>query len=641
MTKTKIKTKPKTKTMISIALLAFIISGLGLAAGIFYNVNYPKSKCKNAFKIVKSSKCQGSYKKYTVVSFCSKNKTVQKLAIKKLKKNKKCYKSYKIIKKKACKSYYNKTIKLYCPKQTENNINQNINQPNESNNSTNSPIGENASLNQNESTDNTDDNVSIDDPIDEEFEDIEDELPAEPITDLEDNLADINLINKPGWPKNKNHDNEKIQSIIAANIDNQGSKEIINQSLIDGYSTLRLYAWQNNGQLFNNNWPIEITNCPAGCVPNQQIISHNFKAVNFQNRVSNFATPISIGKSNEIITSIYKAGPPGFWFHDLFSFNKDGQNNSFWPKTKEKNTTNLIISNLENNQNTNVLFGSSNNTYILNNQGADIFNNLSNKKSFALTIDDSIQANPKLISLGFDSGSPTLQIYDTAGNNLPSFPKQLPELKSYSSSPSLTLSDLNNDGSREIIILGEHTQDGLYLNAIQNNGNSLSGFPIQISANLTSDSGLKISSADIDQDNNNEIVLFFRNTDENIITFKIINYNATVSLTSQLPGNKFSEPLLANLNNDNNLEIVTTIDNSLYIIDTAELAFRKIDAAGDDPNEFGYFPTVFLTDLDNNNRIDFVSNIGNKTNAWELNFSTNNMPWPMPDQNNQRTRIAP
>ncbi len=651
MAKTKIKIKQKTKTIISIALIAFIISGLSLAAGIFYNKNYPKSKCKNAFKIIRSNECQSSYKKYTVVSFCSKNKSIQKLAIKKLKKSKKCYKSYKIIKKKACKSYYDKTIKLYCPNQTnnDNNTNQNTNQPtNEPNTNanTNTP-GENASLNQNESANG---NVSIDDPIDDEFEDIENQQPAEPIAELDNNLANINLVNKPGWPKEKSHESERLNTIIAANIDNQENKEILSQSLFEGKLTLRLNCLNSNNTNFNQKWPLDFSACNY-CGPKNNGISIPHATVQvptnpFSRKIQEpeiWAQPISVGFNNEIITSTLN-NVILFQFRNnyFYSLNQNAENIPNWPKVFEGSNSNIVIANFENNQNTNVIFGNNNTSYILNNQGNQLLD--SRKKGTTILVDNSSNINPKIITLDFTAGPPFLQIFDKNNNNIANLPNglSLPNLKNIvSKDNSLTLSDLNNDGTKEIIVLGQHSQNGLYLNAIRNNGSSLSGFPKQITSNPASDSPIKISSADINQDQNKELVLVYRNNNENFATLKIINSDGSTFLTAHMPGLKFSEPLLANLNADNNLEIVLGIDNSLYIIDTAELAFQKIDVNGDDPSQFGYFPTAILTDLDNNNRIDIISNIGNKINAWELNFPTNNMPWPMPDQNNQRTRIAP
>ena len=106
--------------------------------------------------------------------------------------------------------------------------------------------------------------------------------------------------------------------------------------------------------------------------------------------------------------------------------------------------------------------------------------------------------------------------------------------------------DINNDGNPEIFF----GDDGGYFHGIDNNGNTLNGFPIQLEGNNSEIWGTPVA-ADLDNDNEIEFVISSKNKH-----CYIIDQFGNIELDYETNQYLMAAPSLANLDNDNNLEII-------------------------------------------------------------------------------------
>ena len=427
---------------------------------------------------------------------------------------------------------------------------------------------------------------------------------------------------KNNWPKIPQ--NEQFQSIITANINDDQQKEIIVQSNPSGAS-LKLYVWQEDGQTLNP-WPRTFT--------------ENDYAYGIYG-VTNWGTQVSIG-SKEILTTVLKAKPGvvGFHFPTIHNINQNKKDNWTLDDNIINNPprTNLITASLQNNHPFDLLFGTAFHSSAFNYNGQLILPDIHNKHGLNITTYDD-----KIISTGHDQDwNQEIQLFQLNGTSLPNYPKRIMNLNF---TTSISLANLNPDNNKKIIVSGSHQNNGIYLSAIDENSNTLSGFPKQIDPQLRTafygKANIKTSIGDLYNDQRNEIVLAYNNNDQ--ITIKAFRNNGDRVFNINLPGNKFSEPLIADINNNGNAEILIVIDNTIHILDSTGQSDNnwQIHVGEQDLTSYMYQPEIILNDIDNNGRLDLISNANNQISVWELGSPTDNLIWPMPDQNIQRTRVLP
>jgi len=150
---------------------------------------------------------------------------------------------------------------------------------------------------------------------------------------------------------------------------------------------------------------------------------------------------------------------------------------------------------------------------------------------------------PEVISFGIDK---KLIVLDSSGNLKSGFPIEL----SFIGSTEMAVADLNEDGNKEIII---GTNDG-NLYAIRSNGENLSGFPVNIGSPILA---APVVSPD------RKIIIGSANSQ-----MHIIGSEGDIELSLELDSRIAGSAILADFDNDNNLEIAFgTVFGGLYLLE--------------------------------------------------------------------------
>ncbi len=243
-----------------------------------------------------------------------------------------------------------------------------------------------------------------------------------------------------------------------------------------------------------------------------------------------------------------------------------------------------------------------------------------------------------------------LYAFDRNGNLLSGWPKDIHN----GSTTSPILGDINNDGKKEVICSSFIKGSSAYLNeyviyVFDYLGNYLPGWPTSYAAPGDSPNAITggLSVADLNKDGGLEILSATNSTWEELHVFK--NNGQLLWKASPMVNwiyNMYSAPVVADINGDNELEIMIAkyqgmpeYTGRIFVYDrngTEKSALNKII-----PDQLWISPTV--EDLDNDGKSEIVAgSMLGKIYVWDTNGvnSRSLMPWPVFQGNIQRTGFS-
>lgn len=223
----------------------------------------------------------------------------------------------------------------------------------------------------------------------------------------------------------------------------------------------------------------------------------------------------------------------------------------------------------------------------------------------------------------------SFNVYDYQGKLFSSNPFVLPAYSTIDVKP--CIADLNKNGSKEIIILS-YNGVRCFLSIYDYNGNILNNGSIVIPRRRYADTDLEfLSLADLNGDNELEIIISTQNDEGYFITA----YNKD---GEELPGWPFliesnfeliGKPIIADITNDGNEEIIFASYNSVLNFETAIIT--TLNYFGEATISFkytkGYSEKIAGGDIDNDGKIDIISSSGS------FDANGNPMEWINPNNN--------
>ncbi len=194
-------------------------------------------------------------------------------------------------------------------------------------------------------------------------------------------------------------------------------------------------------------------------------------------------------------------------------------------------------------------------------------------------------------------------IYDSQGNLEQNFAIEFQ--MSDNLYASTVLADVNNDNSLEIIYGGWY-MDGVRLVVLNNNGNNLPGFPVLLEGNNGTCEANTPAVGNLDDDDDWEIVAVSHQNNAAVDSTNIRAYNIDGSIlwSKRIYSISNCDPVIGDVNNDGYNEVVFTSEDGVYILDRNGnfLLNLILGPAGQGMAH----SNVALADLDNDNDLEII-----------------------------------
>jgi len=171
------------------------------------------------------------------------------------------------------------------------------------------------------------------------------------------------------------------------------------------------------------------------------------------------------------------------------------------------------------------------------------------------------------------------------------------------------IKDINGDGNPEIILGGWKYRDnpGIYLLVFDSNGNILEGFPVQLENVQFSETNTP-SVGNLDNDNNLEIVtIFHRNNDRNLSKINAYKSNGDLLWSQRTESIIYSDPVIGDVNNDGYNEVIFTSPSGVHILNRFGEYILNLRLGNN--MKFSH-SNIALADLDNDNTLEIVFGYG-------------------------------
>jgi hypothetical protein len=256
--------------------------------------------------------------------------------------------------------------------------------------------------------------------------------------------------------------------------------------------------------------------------------------------------------TKEIVVSTYDTTANPYGGGLIYVIDMDGNNLSGWPKriVGVPIPATVAIGDLNNDDSLEIVVGNWNQLLVYDHRG----NLLPGfPKNFGTSVAAALFDVDKdgFLEIIYPSSNKNLYVFRYDGSMLTGFPQTLPEMPG-----SPAVADIDDDGEFEIVagtFEGPVGPDPFYLYAWENDGNVISGFPIALSGVIKSTPAI----GDLDDDGSKEIVvLSYDDTNDD----SLYVFDATGNLKTGFPVTcryaRLSSPALGDIDGDGDLEII-------------------------------------------------------------------------------------